>query len=177
MQYLFHLKLRTTCSTPITNLATLLFIGAAFLRHPTGAQPHEGNCKRTSSSLYGCFGATIKIPIRSRGTTLLSPSEVQNASDRNVRRNERSCRPPQYLQESYGAPRPCEMQSLFHHVKRLGISLVQQTPAIINLILQRAIHRVRLPLHQSMDVQEVELSLADHKAVPIGEPEVLRPEV
>ena len=25
MQYLFHLKLRTTCSTPLTNLATLLF--------------------------------------------------------------------------------------------------------------------------------------------------------
>ena len=25
MQYLFHLKLRITCSTPLTNLATLLF--------------------------------------------------------------------------------------------------------------------------------------------------------
>ena len=25
MQYLFHLKLRTTCSTPLTKLATLLF--------------------------------------------------------------------------------------------------------------------------------------------------------
>ena len=25
LQYLFHLKLKTTCSTPLTNLATLLF--------------------------------------------------------------------------------------------------------------------------------------------------------
>ena len=25
MQYLFHLKLRTTCNTPLTNLETLLF--------------------------------------------------------------------------------------------------------------------------------------------------------
>ena len=63
------------------------------------------------------------------------------------------------------------MQSLRCHTKRLGIGLVQQTPAIVNLILQRAIHRVRLPLHRSTDVQEAELSLADHKVEPTGEPE------
>ena len=155
-------------------------MGAAFSRHPTRAHPHEGNCKRTSSSLHGCFGATNRIPVHGRGTTLPSPSEVQNALDRNVRRNERSCRPPQYLQESDGAtriPGPREMQSLLYHAKRPGIGLVQQTSAIVNLILQRAIHRVHLPLHWSTGVQEAELSLTDHKAGPTGEPEVLRPEV
>ena len=151
-------------------------MGVAFPRHPTRAQPHEGNYKRTSSSLHGWLGATNRIPVHGWGTTLPSPSEVQNASDRNIRWNERSCRPPQYLQESDGATRirgPYEMQSLRHHAKRLDISLVQQTPTIANLILQRAIHRVRLPLHRNMDVQEAELSVADHKAEPTGEPEVL----
>ena len=155
-------------------------MGAAFPRHPTRAQSHEGNCKRTSSGLHGCFGTTNRIPIHGRGTTLPIPWEVQNASDRNVRWNERPCRPPQYLQESDGAtriPGPREMQSLRYHAKRPGVGLVQQTPAIVNLILQRAIHHVRLPLHWSSNVQEAELSLADHKAKPTGELEVLRPEV
>ena len=65
------------------------------------------------------------------------------------------------------------MQSLRHHAKRPGIGLVQQTPAIINLILRGIIHCIHLPLHQSTDVQEAELSLADHKAEPTREPEVL----
>ena len=141
-------------------------MGAAFLRHPIRAQPHEGNCKRTSSSLHGYFGTTNKIPVHDRGTTLPPPYEVQNASDRNVRRNKRPCRPPQYIQESDGAtriPRPREVQSLHYHDKRPDVGLVQQTPAIVNIIFQRAIHRVRLPLHQSSDVQEAELSLANHK--------------
>ena len=38
---------------------------AAFPRHPTRAQPHEGNCKRTSSSLHGWFGTTNRIPVHS----------------------------------------------------------------------------------------------------------------
>ena len=155
-------------------------MGAAFPRHSTRAQPREGNCKRTSSSLHRCFGATNRIPVHGWGTTLPSPRKVQNALDRNVRQNERSCRPPQYLQESDGAtriPEPREMQSLRHHAKRPDISLVQQTPAIVNLILQGTIHRVRLQLHRSMEVHEAELSLTDHKVEPTGEPEVLRPEV
>ena len=77
-----------------------MIMGAAFSGHLARARPHEGNCERTSSSLHGCFGATNRIPVYGRGTTLPSPSKVQNASDRNVRLNERSCRPPQYLQES-----------------------------------------------------------------------------
>ena len=133
-----------------------------------------------SSSLHGCFGATNRIPVHGWGTTLLSPYAVQNALDRNVQRNERPCRPPQYLQESYGATRilrPHEIQSLRYHAKRPDVCLVQQTPAIVNLILQRAIHRVHLPLHRSLDVQEAELSLTNHKAEPTEEPEVLRLEV
>ena len=101
-------------------------MGAAFPRHPTRAQPHEGNCKRTSSSLHGCFGATNRIPVHGRGTTLPSPSEVQNASDQNVRRKERSCGPPQYLQESNGAtqiPGPREIQNLLYHAKRPDVGL------------------------------------------------------
>ena len=30
-------------------------MGAALPGHPTRAQPHEGNCERTSSSLHGCL--------------------------------------------------------------------------------------------------------------------------
>ena len=41
-------------------------MGAAFQRHPTRAQPHEGNCKRTSSSLHGRFGAANRIPVHGR---------------------------------------------------------------------------------------------------------------
>ena len=155
-------------------------MGAAFPRHPARAQPHEGNCKRTSSSLHGCFGTTNRIPVHSRGTTIPSPCEVQNASDRNVQRNERPCIPPQYLQKSDGATwiqGPREEQSLHYHAKRLGVGLVQQTPAIVNLVIQRAIHCICLPLHRSSDIQEAELSLADHKLEPTGEPEVLHLEV
>ena len=155
-------------------------MGAAFPRHPTRAQPREGNSERTISSLHGCVGTANRVPVHDRGTTLPSPSKVQNASNRNVQWTERSCRPPQYLQESNGATRVQglhQMQSFRHHTKRPGFSLVQQTPPIVNLILQRAIHRVRLPLLRSSDIQEAELSLANHKAGPTGEPQVLRPEV
>ena len=106
-------------------------MGAAFLRHPTRAQPHEGNCKRTSSSLHGCFSATNRIPGHSWGTTLPFASEVQNALDRNVRRNERSYRSPQYLQESDGAtriPGPHEMQSLRHHAKTPALAWFNRLP-------------------------------------------------
>ena len=87
-------------------------MGAAFQVHPARAQPHEGNCKMTSSSLHGRFGTVNRIPVHSRGAALPPSREVQNGSDRNVRRNKRPCRPPQYLQEPDGAtriPGPREM--------------------------------------------------------------------
>ena len=149
------------------------------MRHPTRAQPHKGNYKRTRSSLHGCFVATNRILVHDRGTTLPSPSEVQNALYRNVRWNERSYGPPQYLQESDEAtwiPGPSEMQSLCYHTKRPDVGLVQQTPTIVDLILQRVIHHIHLPLHRSSDVQEAKLSFADHKVEPIRKPEVLHPE-
>ena len=155
-----------------------MVVGAAFPGHPARAQPCEGNSERTSSSLHGRVGTANRVPVHGRDTTLPSPSEVQNASNLNVQWNKRSYRPPQYPQESNRAtqvPGPCLMQSFRHHTKRPGFILVQQTPPIVNLFLQRAIHR--LPLHWSSDIQEVELSLADHKAWPTGEPKVLRPEV
>ena len=155
-------------------------MGAAFPGHPASAQPHEGNSERMSSSLHGCADTTNGVPVHGRGTTLPSPSEVQKASNRNVRRNERSCRPPQHLQKSYGTtriPRPRKMQSFRHHTKWPGIGLVQHTLAIVDLILQRAIHCIRLSLHQSSDVQEVELSFADHKVEPTGKLEAIHPEI
>ena len=106
-------------------------MGVVFLGHPTRAQPREGNSERTSSSLHGCVGTTNGVPVHDQGTTLPSPSEVQNAPNQNVRRNERSCKPPQYLQELDGAtwvPGPRQMQSFRHHTKRPDFSLVQQTP-------------------------------------------------
>ena len=80
-------------------------MGAAFQRHPARAQLHEGNCKRTSSSLHGRFGAANRIPVHGRGAALPLPHEVHNASYRNVRRNERPCGPPRYSQELDGAAR------------------------------------------------------------------------
>ena len=82
-------------------------MGATLPGHPARAQPHEGNSERTSSSLHGCFGATNRVPVHGRGTTLPSPSKVLNASDRNVRRNERSCRPPQMELHGYQDPVRC----------------------------------------------------------------------
>ena len=130
-----------------------MVMGAALPGYPTRAQPHEGNCERMSSRLHGCLGATNRIPVHGRGTTLPSPSKVQIFLDRNFQRNERSYRSPQYIQELDGATwmlRPCQMQSLRQHAKRPHFSLVQQTPVIVNLILQRVINR--LPLHRSSDI-------------------------
>ena len=69
------------------------------------------------------------------------------------------------------------MSSLRNHIEGPSTSLVQQTSAILYLVLQRALHRVRLPLHRSSDIQEAELSLANHQATTPREPEVLRPKV
>ena len=52
---------------------------AAFLGHPTRAQPREGNSERMSFSLHGCVGTVNRVPVHGRGTTLPCPSEVQNA--------------------------------------------------------------------------------------------------
>ena len=69
------------------------------------------------------------------------------------------------------------MQSLRYHVKRPGFGLVQQAPTIVSLLIQRAFHSVRLPLHWSENVQEAGLSPANHKIELAGKPEVICPEV
>ena len=119
-------------------------MGAKVQRHPTRAQPYEGGCKRSSSSIHGCPGTTNRIPVHGRGAALPSPSKVQDAANRNIRRSEQSRRPPQHLQEPYGPtwiPRPRVVQSLHHHTKRPSTGLVQQTSALFNLIFQGALHR------------------------------------
>ena len=56
-------------------------MGATVPKHPTRAQPHEGGYKRSSPSLHGCSGIANGIPVHSRGTTLPSPDEIQDAAD------------------------------------------------------------------------------------------------
>ena len=80
-------------------------VGAEVQGHSARAQPYEGCSKRPSFGLYGRFGAKTLIPIHSRGVALPSSGKVQNATNRNVRRNERPHRSPQYIQELDGAAR------------------------------------------------------------------------
>ena len=157
-----------------------MIIGAALPRHQPRAQPYEGSCEKSSSSLHGYFSTANRVPVHGRGALLPPPCTIQNVASRSIRRNEGPSRPPQHLQESNGItriPRPGAMSGLRYHAKRPSIGLVQQTPAIINLILQRALHLVYLPLHRSSDKQEVELSLANHQAATPREPEVICPKV
>ena len=155
-------------------------MGAEVPRHPTGAYPHEGSCEKPDSSLHGYLSIANRIPIHGRGVSLPPPSKIQNFASRGVRRNERPSRSPQHLQEPDGVtwiPRPSAMLSLPNHTKGPIISLVQQTSAILDLVLQRALHHVRLLLHWSLNIQEAELSPANHQTTTIGEPKVLRPKV
>ena len=140
-------------------------MGAEVPGHLTEAQPHEGSCEKLDSSIHGYLSIANRVPIHGRGASLLPPSKIQNATSQGIRRNEGPSRPPQHLQEPNGVtwiPRPSAMSSLHNHTEGPSISLVQQTSAILNLVLQRALHRVRLSLHWSSDIQEAELSLANH---------------
>ena len=155
-------------------------MGAEVLGHPVGAQPHEGSCEKLDSSLHGYLSTANRVPIHGRGTSLPPSSKIQDAASRGVRRNKGPNRPPQHLQEQEGVtwiPRPSVILSLRNHTEEPNISLVQQTYAIIDLVLQRTLHHVRLPLHWSSDIREAELSPANHQAAATGEPEFLRPKV
>ena len=155
-------------------------MGAEVPGYPTGAQPHEGSCEKLDSSLHGYLSTANIVPIHDRGASLPPPSKIQNAVSRGVRRNEGPSRPPQHLQEPDGVtwiPKPSVMLSLCNHTEGPNISLVQQTFTILDLVLQRALHRVCLPLHWSSDIQEAELSLANHQVAATEEPEVLHPKV
>ena len=69
------------------------------------------------------------------------------------------------------------MQSFLYHTKRPNLGLVQQIPALINFLIQRAIHCVRLPFHWSWNIQKVKLSSANHQAELARKPEVICPDV
>ena len=79
--------------------------------------------------------------------------------------------------ELHGYQDPVRCRAFVITLKGPALNLVQQTPTIVNLILQRAIHCIHLPLHWNSDIQEAKLSLADYKAEPTREPEVLCLEV
>ena len=145
--------------------------------HPAGAQPHEGSCEKPDSSLHGYLSTANRVPIHGRGASLPPSSKIQDAASRGIRRNKGPNRPPQHLQEPDGVtwiPRPSAILSLHNHTEEPNISLVQQTYAILDLVLQRNLHRVRLPLHWSSDIREAELSPGNHQVETTGEPEVLR---
>ena len=130
-------------------------MGAEVPIHPAGAQPHEGSCEKPDSSIHGYLSTANRVLIHGRGASVSSPSKIQNAASRGIRRNEGPSRPPQHLQEPDGVtwiPRPSAMSSLRNHTEGPSIILVQQTSAIVDLVLQRALHRVRLPLHWSLDI-------------------------
>ena len=152
-------------------------MGPALPRHQLGAKPYEGSFEKPSSSLHGYFSTANRVPVHGRGASLAPPIKIQNAASRSIRWNEGPSRPPQHLQESNRItwiPRSSAMLGLCYHAKKPSIGLVQQTPAIINLILQRALHRVCLPFHRSLDIYEAKLSLTNHQAATTREPEVLR---
>ena len=65
------------------------------------------------------------------------------------------------------------MQSFRCHIKRPSLSLLQQASALINLLIQRTIHCVRLPRHWSKNIQKAKLSSAHHQAELAREPGVL----
>ena len=155
-------------------------MGAEVPGHPAGAQPHEGSCEKMDSSLHGYLSTSNRVPIHDQGASLPPPNKIQNAVSQGIRRNEGPNRPPQHLQEPDGVtwiPRPSAMSSLRNHIEGPNINLVQQTSTILDLVLQRALHLFRLPLHWSSDIQEAELSPANHQAATTREPGVLRPKV
>ena len=132
-----------------------MIVGAEIPGHPASAQPHEGSYEKPNSSFHGYLSITNRVPIHGRAASLTPPSKIQNVASRGVRQNEGPNRPPQHLQKPDGVtwiPRPSAMSSLHNHTEGPSISLVKQTFAILDLVLQRALHHVRLPLHWSSDI-------------------------
>ena len=102
-------------------------VGAEVQGHPARNQPHEGSGKGPSSSLHGRLGTTNRMFIHRRGVALPPSDKVQNAVGRDVRRNKRPHRPPQYVQKSNGTTwisGPRTMKSLRYHTKGPNIGLV-----------------------------------------------------
>ena len=87
-------------------------MGAKVQGHPARNQPHEGSGKRPSASLHGRPSATNGVSIHRRGAALPPSSKVQNAADRDVRRNKRPHKPPQYVQKSDGIARISRAEQL-----------------------------------------------------------------
>ena len=80
-------------------------MGAEVQGHLVRNKPHEGSGKGSSSSLHGRLGTTNQISIHRRGAAPPPSGKVKNAADRDVQRNKRPHRPPQYVQKSDGAAR------------------------------------------------------------------------
>ena len=106
-------------------------MGAKVQGHPARNQPHEGNGKWPSSSLHGRPGATNRISIHRWGATLPPSGKVQNAANRDGRRNKRPHRSPQYVQKSYGTARisgPRTMQSFAITLKGPALAWFNRLP-------------------------------------------------
>ena len=86
-------------------------MGAKVQGHPVRNQPHEGSDKKPSSGLHGRPGATNRVSIHRQGAALPPSDKVKNATDRDVRRNKRPHRPPQYVQNHMELHRCQELSS------------------------------------------------------------------
>ena len=72
-------------------------MGVEVQGHPARNHPHEENGKGPSSSLHGRLGTTNCISIHCQGAALPPSDQVQNAADRDVRRNKRPHRRAELL--------------------------------------------------------------------------------
>ena len=79
--------------------------------------------------------------------------------------------------ELHGYQDPVRCRAFDITLKGLALAWFNRLPALVNFLIQRAIHRVRLPLHWSQNIQKAKLSSADHQAELAREPEVLCSEV
>ena len=150
-------------------------MGAKVQGHPARNRPHEGSSKRQSSSLHGRPGATNRVSIQLRGAALPSSGKVQNAADRDVRRNKRPLdRLNTYKNqmELHGCQDPVRCRAFAITLKGPALAWFK-TSAVIHLIVHRTFHRICLPLHRNKDVQEAELSPSDYKKELSRKPEVI----
>ena len=79
--------------------------------------------------------------------------------------------------ELHGYQDPVRCRVFAITLKGLALAWFNRLPPLINLLIQRVIHCVRLPLHLSQNIQKAKLSFADHQAELAREPEVLCLEV
>ena len=75
--------------------------------------------------------------------------------------------------ELHGYQDPVRCRAFATTLKGPALDWFNRIPPFIHLVVQRTIHCIRLPLHQSQDVQKAELPSIDRQAGFAGKPEVI----